>query len=393
MVAWHSSLAFFTFCHQVQDGWADTDPGPSGDVTNQEVPQDLRDNELNYCLVDKYKGTAFVTLLNGEQAEAAIKAFLPPELPSRAGAVSSVAAYRCSVVCGQAPPPSLTRAQFEELVRPFGSLERCFLVYSEQRGHSKGRGFSEYTKKGSAARDNFNDVDALHQALSAVYTPTFCQLACVQDGQLKGFAVLEYETAEIAEAAQQQSSSPAVPSFGSKAFQMKSHLLSPIASNRLPPESGLPDSYGFEYPWDVGPRRLFSHPWEPVLWPHGPSRHKMSLPPSSFNEPRSDGGSGGSLSHFYSASPTSYFTSGLQAGLKQSHPFLPMGSSEGLLGLGPEPNGHSPQLKIPLGGQKCNFPHLLPLPEPSTEGSFVGQHSQNLGSLDTDSHLKLKRIF
>ncbi|CAO2601123.1 Ribonucleoprotein PTB-binding 1 [Lemmus lemmus] len=50
----------------------------------------------------------------------------------------------------------------------------------------------------------FNDVDALLQALSAVYTPTFCQLACGQDGQLKGFAELEYETAEMAEAAQQR---------------------------------------------------------------------------------------------------------------------------------------------------------------------------------------------
>lgn len=30
------------------------------------------------------------------------------------------------------------------------------------------------------------------------------QLACGQDGQLKGFAVLEYETAEMAEAAQQR---------------------------------------------------------------------------------------------------------------------------------------------------------------------------------------------
>ncbi|CAO2601143.1 Ribonucleoprotein PTB-binding 1 [Lemmus lemmus] len=101
-------------------------------MTNQEV-HDLSNYELKYCLVGKYKGTAFVTLLNGEQAEAAIKAFLPPEPPSRAGAVSSVAAYGCSVVCGQAPPPSLTRAQFEELMRPFGSLECCFLVYGKER--------------------------------------------------------------------------------------------------------------------------------------------------------------------------------------------------------------------------------------------------------------------
>lgn len=34
----------------------------------------------------------------------------------------------------------------------------------------------------------------------------------------------------------------------SKAFQLKSRLLSPLSSARLPPEPGLPDSYGFEYP-------------------------------------------------------------------------------------------------------------------------------------------------
>lgn len=34
----------------------------------------------------------------------------------------------------------------------------------------------------------------------------------------------------------------------SKAFQLKSRLLSPLASTRLPPEPGLPDSCGFDYP-------------------------------------------------------------------------------------------------------------------------------------------------
>lgn len=179
---------------------------------------------------------------------------------------------------------------------------------------------------------------------------------------------------------------------------MKPRLLSPIASNRLPPEPGLPDSYSFDYPTDVGPRRLFSHPRESNLGAHGPSRHKMSPPPSSFSEPRSGGGSGGPLSHFYSGSPTSYFTSGLQAGLKQSHlnkavGSSPMGSSEGLLGLGPGPNGHSHLLKTPLGGQKRSFSHLLPSPEPSPEGSYVGQHSQGLGGHYADSYLKRKRIF
>lgn len=123
----------------------------------------------------------------------------------------------------------------------------------------------------------------------------------------------------------------------------------------------------------------------------------MSPPPSGFGE-RSGGGGGGTLSHFYSGSPTSYFTSGLQAGLKQSHlnkavGSSPLGSGEGLLGLGPGPNGHSHLLKTPLGGQKRSFAHLLPSPEPSPEGSYVGQHSQGLGGHYADSYLKRKRIF
>ncbi|XP_075402956.1 ribonucleoprotein PTB-binding 1 isoform X2 [Tenrec ecaudatus] len=659
--------------------------GLPGDVTNQEVHDLLSDYELKYCFVDKYKGTAFVTLLNGEQAEAAISAFHQTRLRERELSVQLQPTD--ALLCVANLPPSLTQQQFEELVRPFGSLERCFLVYNERSGHSKGYGFAEYMKKDSAARaksdllgkplgprtlyvhwtdagqltpallhsrclcvdhlpPGFSDVDALRKALSTIHTPTFCQLAYGQDGQLKGFAVLEYETAEVAEEVQQQAhglalagsrlrvsfcapgppgrsmlaaliaaqatalnrgkgllpepsilqllhnlgpsaslqlllnpvlhggkqgllgappampllngpalstallqlalqtqgqkpgilgdsplgplqpgAPPAQPLLGelsaggglppelpsrrgkpppllpsllgpsasdrealglappatqltppsastglrgsalrglqkdplptppgvsllgeppkdfriplnpylnlhsllpasnlagkeargwgpagrsrrpdegplpphpvpgggaSKAFHLKSRLLSP----RLPPEPGLPDGCGFDYPSDVGPRRLLSLPREPAPGPHGPSRLKMSPPPSSFSE-RSGGGP---LSHFYSGSPTSYFTSGLQAGLKQSHlskavGSSPLGSGEGLLGLSPGPNGHSHLLKTPLGGQKRSFSHLLPSPEPSPEGSYVGQHSQGLGGHYADSYLKRKRIF
>ena len=45
---------------------------------------------------------------------------------------------------------------------------------------------------------------------------------------------------------------------------------------------------------------------------------QMYPPPSGFGE-RGGGGGGGPVSHFCLGSPTSYFTSGLQAGLKQSH--------------------------------------------------------------------------
>ncbi|XP_046541472.1 ribonucleoprotein PTB-binding 1 isoform X5 [Equus quagga] len=217
--------------------------GLPGDVTNQEVHDLLSDYELKYCFVDKYKGTAFVTLLNGEQAEAAISAFHQSRLRERELSVRLQPTD--ALLCVANLPPSLTQQQFEELVRPFGSLERCFLVYSERSGHSKGYGFAEYMKKDSAARaksdllgkplgprtlyvhwtdagqltpallhsrclcvdrlpPGFSDVDALRRALSAVHTPTFCQLAYGQDGQLKGFAVLEYETAEMAEEAQQR---------------------------------------------------------------------------------------------------------------------------------------------------------------------------------------------
>ncbi|XP_062034414.1 ribonucleoprotein PTB-binding 1 isoform X4 [Lepus europaeus] len=511
--------------------------GLPGDVTNQEVHDLLSDYELKYCFVDKYKGTAFVTLLNGEQAEAAITAFHHSRLRERELSVQLQPTD--ALLCVANLPPSLTQAQFEELVRPFGSLERCFLVYSKCSGHSKGYGFAEYMKKDSAARaksdllgkplgsrtlyvhwtdaghltpallhsrclcvdrlpPGFSDVDALRQALSAVHTPTFCQkpgilgdsplgaqpanplLGEVSTGlrsnSLRGLqkdggppntgasllgeppkdyriplnpylnlhSVLPASSLAGKEArgwggagrgrhpAEGPPPNPPAPrGGGGKAFQLKSRLLSPLASARLPPEPGLPDSYGFDYPsvegpdswrparrWssaqsslartpprraspaliqDGGPRRLFSHPREPGFGQHRPSRHKMSPPPGGFSE-RSGGGGGGPLSHFYSGSPTSYFTSGLQAGLKQSHlskavGSSPLGSSEGLLGLGPGPNGHSHLLKTPLGGQKRSFAHLLPSPEPSPEGSYVGQHSQGLGGHYADSYLKRKRIF
>uniref|UniRef100_A0A5F4WMF0 Ribonucleoprotein, PTB binding 1 n=1 Tax=Callithrix jacchus TaxID=9483 RepID=A0A5F4WMF0_CALJA len=648
--------------------------GLPGDVTNQEVHDLLRAYELKYCFVDKYKGTAFVTLLNGEQAEAAIRAFHQSRL--REHELSVQLQPTDALLCVANLPPTFTQQQFEELVRPFGSLERCFLVYSERTGHSKGYGFAEYMKKDSAARaksdllgkplgprtlyvhwtdagqltpallhsrclcvdrlpPGFNDVDALRRVLSTVHTPTFCQVSpmestgeqapgrnrislCCPGPRQHAELVLPFpqalnrgkgllpepnilqllnnlgpsaslqlllnpllhgstggkqgllgappampllngpalSTALLQLALQTQSqkkpgilgdsplgalqpgAQPANPLLGelpaggglppelpprrgkpppllpcvlgpaggdreslglgppaarltpppapvglrgsglrglqkdsgplptppgvsllgeppkdyriplnpylnlhsllpasnlagkevqgwggagrsrhpaegpppnppapgggssssSKAFQLKSRLLSPLSSTRLPPEPGLSDSYGFDYPSDMGPRRLFSHPREPALGPHGPSRHKMSPPPSGFSERSSGGSGGGPLSHFYSGSPTSYFTSGLQAGLKQSHlskaiGSSPMGSGEGLLGLGPGPNGHSHLLKTPLGGQKRSFAHLLPSPEPSPEGSYVGQHSQGLGGHYADSYLKRKRIF
>lgn len=101
------------------------------------------------------------------------------------------------------------------------------------------------------------------------------------------------------------------------------------------------------------------------------------------------------FSHFgYPSSPpqSSYFSSG------------PETVSSGLLHLnravGMPPNSHMnypPGLgavpKTPIGSHKRVFSRLIPSPEPSPEGSYVGQHSQGLGGHYADSYLKRKRIF
>ncbi|XP_025913623.1 ribonucleoprotein PTB-binding 1 isoform X2 [Apteryx rowi] len=705
--------------------------GLPADVSNQEVHDLLSDYELKYCFVDKYKGTAFVTLLNGEQAESAIKKFHLSKLRDKE--ISVQLQPTDALLCIANLPQLYTQQQFEELVRPFGNLERCFLVYSEKTGHSKGYGFVEYMKKDSAARaksdllgkqlgtrtlyvhwtdvnqltldlihskclcvdklpHNYTDLEELRQVFSAACAPTFCQLAYGQDGQLKGFAVLEYESAEVAEMVQQATDGlplagnhvrvsfcapgppgrsmlaaliaaqatalnrgkgllpepnilqilnslgnpaslqlllnpllhgavggkqgilgaapsvplvtnpalstallqlalqnqtqaqqallgnslllqnqvwtqllqnkenqavfhkpgilgdsplsslthgalglasapaqpagqllPELPSGGplagdmaqghvkspilpsgnvplapflgpvgvdressvmgaqvpqlppptvtppalqglttsilgsvisglqkpkqsengppasgvsllgeppkdfkiplnpylnlhsllpanslgggaNKAFNLKAGVLGNVSNPRISqsdpllPSPGLAgDSYAFDYQPDLG-SRIYPQTRDhagPILGGFGHSRHKISAAASPGFE---RGALGPPLPPFYSGSPSSYFTSGLQAGLKQSHlnkavGMPPVGSGDSILGLGPNSHSHSSHSKTPVGGQKRAFSHLLPSPEPSPEGCYVGQHSQGLGGHYADSYLKRKRIF
>nr|XP_043907661.1 ribonucleoprotein PTB-binding 1 isoform X3 [Solea senegalensis] len=211
------------------------------DVSNQEVHELLCNYDLKYCFVDKYKGTAFVTLLNGDQAQSAIKEFHQHMLRDRD--ISVQLQPTDALLCIANLPRSYTQQQFEELVRPFGNLERCFLVHSASTGHSKGYGFVEYMKKDSAARaksellgkqlgsrmlyvhwsevgsltypllhskclcvdrlpPNLLTAQDLRSALADTHVPVFCQLAQGQDGSFKRFAVLEFATAEMTEEAQ-----------------------------------------------------------------------------------------------------------------------------------------------------------------------------------------------
>ncbi|KAL7985016.1 hypothetical protein Chor_003586 [Crotalus horridus] len=185
--------------------------------------------------------SAFVTLLNGEQAQSAIRLFHQHSL--RGKEISLQLQPTDALLCITNLPPFYTLQEFEELVRPYGNVERHFLVYSEVTGHSKGYGFVEYMKKDSAAKARLdllgkplggnvlfaqwmdaNQItpelihskclcvenlpidytgDDLLQNFSANYKPVFYQLAQDEDSSVGGFAVIEYETAEQTEEVQQ----------------------------------------------------------------------------------------------------------------------------------------------------------------------------------------------
>ncbi|KAL2302000.1 hypothetical protein Nmel_011404, partial [Mimus melanotis] len=206
--------------------------------SSQEIHDLFKDYEIKYCYVDRNKRTAFVTLLNGEQAQSAIRKFHQHSL--RGKEISVQLQPTDALLCITNLPLSLSIEEFEELVRAYGNVERCFLVYSELTGHSKGYGFVEYMKKDSAAKARLEllgkqledstlfaqwmdvnqlttnlihskclcvdklqkdcaDSKELMQAFSLKYKPVFCQFAQDEDGGSGDFAVLEYESAEQAE--------------------------------------------------------------------------------------------------------------------------------------------------------------------------------------------------
>ncbi|XP_075944780.1 ribonucleoprotein PTB-binding 2 [Anarhichas minor] len=210
------------------------------DTTNQEVHEILKEYELKYCFVDRNKGTAFVTLLNGDQAQDAIRSLHHSTVRGRL--INVTLQPTDSLLCLTNLPHTFTAQQLEELVRAYGNIERSFLVYSELTGHSKGYGFVEYMKKDSASRarsellgrplddrslmvqwmdvnqlsqeENLHskclcinrlpldlcDSEELTQLFSETYKPVFCQLAQDEGSPVRGFGVVEYECAEQAEA-------------------------------------------------------------------------------------------------------------------------------------------------------------------------------------------------
>ncbi|XP_061098582.1 ribonucleoprotein PTB-binding 2-like isoform X2 [Conger conger] len=235
------------------------------DITSQEVHDILREYELKYCYVDRNKGTgteaemravhllavsfalticclpnkAFVTLMNGDQARDAIRSL--HQTPVRGREITVQLQSTDALLCITGLPHTFTAGQFQELARVHGNLERCFLVYSERTGHSKGYGFAEYMKKDSASRArselsgrrhgdrtlmaqwadanrlaadllhskclhvdrlpaDLRDSEELSRMFRGRHRPVFCQLAQNEDSHARGFAVLEYETAEQAEA-------------------------------------------------------------------------------------------------------------------------------------------------------------------------------------------------
>nr|XP_033772178.1 ribonucleoprotein PTB-binding 2 isoform X3 [Geotrypetes seraphini] len=214
------------------------------DSSSQEVHDLLKDYELKYCYVDRNKRTAFVTLLDGEQAQDAIQKLHQYSL--REKEITIQLQPTDALLCITNLDPSFTFEEFEDLVRTYGNIERCFLVYSEITGHSKGYGYVEYMKKDSAAKARLellgrplgestlfaqwmdvnqltadlihskclcvdkipkdcNDSEELLQLFSSLHKPIFCQFAQDEGSYFGGFAVIEYETAEQAEAVKDSS--------------------------------------------------------------------------------------------------------------------------------------------------------------------------------------------
>ncbi|CAJ0914753.1 unnamed protein product [Ranitomeya imitator] len=120
------------------------------EISARDIFDLLKDYEIKYCYVDKNKRTAFITLTNGEQAQDAISRF--HEYVFREKEIWLQLQPTDALLCITNLPPSLTLQEFEDLVKTYGSVERCLLVYSELSGHFKGYGFVEYMKKDSASK-------------------------------------------------------------------------------------------------------------------------------------------------------------------------------------------------------------------------------------------------
>ncbi|KAM8790192.1 ribonucleoprotein PTB-binding 2 isoform 2-T2 [Rhynchonycteris naso] len=248
------------------------------DSSCQELHDLLQEYELKYCYVDRNKRTAFVTLLNGEQAQNAIQMF--HQYSFRGKDLIVQLQPTDALLCITNLPTSFTLEEFEELVRAYGNIERCFLVYSEVTGHSKGYGFVEYMKKDFAAKarlellgkqlgasalfaqwmdvnllasdlihskclcvdklpTDYKDSEELLQLFSSIHKPVFCQLAQDEGGYVGGFAVVEYATAEHAEEVWQAADGMAIEdsrvqvSFCAPGAPGRSTLAALIAAQRV----------------------------------------------------------------------------------------------------------------------------------------------------------------
>ncbi|KAM4023511.1 ribonucleoprotein PTB-binding 2 isoform 2-T2 [Anomaloglossus baeobatrachus] len=208
------------------------------DCSNQDIYDLLKDYEIKYCYMDKNKRTAFITLTNGDQAQDAISRFHKHVF--REKEIWLQLQPTDALLCITNLPPSLTLQEFEDLVKTYGNVERCLLVYSELTGGFKGYGFVEYMKKDSASKarlellgkqleeftlfaqwvdvnqltpdfihskclcidklpTDYSNTDILTETFSSLHAPLFCQIAEEESGCSGGFAVVEYETAQQAE--------------------------------------------------------------------------------------------------------------------------------------------------------------------------------------------------
>uniref|UniRef100_UPI00358FD6F7 ribonucleoprotein PTB-binding 1-like isoform X1 n=1 Tax=Myxine glutinosa TaxID=7769 RepID=UPI00358FD6F7 len=131
------------------------------DVKEEELRELLDGFDIRYLFINRNKGVAFVTLGSGEEAKEALALLQSASLAGRQISISLHSTD--ALLCITGLPSSLSQKCFKELVRPFGGLERCWIVYSPETGHSKGYGFVEFMKRDGASR--------AHAALMGEKTP------------------------------------------------------------------------------------------------------------------------------------------------------------------------------------------------------------------------------
>ncbi|XP_070562702.1 ribonucleoprotein PTB-binding 1-like isoform X2 [Ptychodera flava] len=118
-------------------------------VSKENLEELLKGFEVKQIEIEGSKRKAQVSLESGDEASKVIKKF--NNTVYRENKIL-VRMPPLEVICIMNLPLNFTHGEFDDLVNSFGIVHRCFLIYSENTGLSKGYGFVEYENTESALK-------------------------------------------------------------------------------------------------------------------------------------------------------------------------------------------------------------------------------------------------